>query len=101
LNEILQQQEDDGLVGLTAKDLDKTLELFEMLRISNKLAGSKKKQLMKELDTKMPEFTSMLSNALKEDMPLILRNAMILKVKGELLSVIFNKLIEDIDHKGL
>jgi len=105
LSEILQQEEvegDSALLELTAKDLDKTLELFEMLKDSNKFAEPKKKQLlMKEVDARMPEFTSMLNDALKEEMPLILRNMTILKVKGELLSMLFNKMVEDIESKGL
>eukprot|EP00826_Nyctotherus_ovalis_P055261 TRINITY_DN7324_c0_g1_i9.p1 TRINITY_DN7324_c0_g1~~TRINITY_DN7324_c0_g1_i9.p1 ORF type:complete len:531 (-),score=182.88 TRINITY_DN7324_c0_g1_i9:276-1868(-) len=95
-------KEDDVLMELTAKDLDKTLELFEMLRSSGKFAEPKKKQaLMKELDTRMPELTSTLNEALREDVPLILKNAKILKVKGELLTIIFNKMVEDIENKGI
>ena len=88
------------LVGGSPQDLEKIIRIYDTIcEVKKQKDPNKEKQLRQELDTKMPKIASILKEALQDDVPVQLRNAAILKVKGELLSMASEKMIEEVTDK--
>jgi len=88
------------LTELATKDLEKIIKIYDAIRdVKRRKDPNKEKLLRQELDKKMPKVAFILKEAMQEEVSDKLRNAAILKVKGELLGMAFDKMIEEIGDK--
>ena len=80
------------IIELKAQDLENVLRIYETICKAKKCTKEKE-----QLDKKLSRIASILKEAMREEVSLPLRNATILKAKGELLGMAFEKMFDDDD----